>query len=524
MTYFEALEVLRSLGPELRTGRTACGPPHKFSLDHIRALLQALHNPQDRFRSVLIAGTNGKGSTAATLASIAAAAGLRTGLYTSPHLLRVNERVRVSEGLQGASGPGDLQEISDEDFGRLFGQAYTTAEGLVERGALPHTPSFFELLTAAAFLFFAEQRIELAILEVGLGGRLDATNVVEPIVSVITDIGLDHTEFLGNTIGEIAAEKAGILRQDGVLVTLSQHPDANAAIGERAMALQVRGVDASRCLPARGFVGEKGQAPGSRGQFAPVETPAFNRNELEGPAPIAHAGGEERDSGAAAEARPSPLGRNRYSLSIDGAVIEVDSPLSGHHQQRNVALAVAAALELRANHGFKIPNAAIEAGVRATVWPGRLEWIPDQRGEHAPSLLDVAHNPAGAWALRAALSQLDEALPRTLLFSCLADKQLEEMARILFPLFDATSGDPARRGDHIVLAPIDNPRAASVPDLLATAHRLDVPVHAAPHVPGALKQARALTPKNGIIVVTGSVYLIGAVRELALEGDDAGTR
>ena len=128
----------------------------------------------------------------------------------------------------------------------------------------------------------------------------------------------------------------------------------------------------------------------------------------------------------------------------------------------------------------------------------------------------MAHNPAGAWALRAAIGQLDDRLPRTLVFSCLADKQLDEMARILFPLFDATSGDLERRGDHIVLAPIDNPRAASVHDLLETAHRLDVPVHAAPHLPGALSQAWTLTRADGVIVVTGSVYLVGAVRELAL--------
>ena len=306
MRYEEALEILRSLGPELRTGKAGDAEPRKFSLEHIRVLLGAMSDPQTSFRSVLIAGTNGKGSTAATLASIGAAAGVRTGLYTSPHLLRVNERMRVS--LPAADGVlGPLEAIPDESFGRFFGEAYTAAQGLVERGALPHTPSFFELLTATAFLFFAEQRVELAVLEVGLGGRLDATNVVEPIVSVITDIGIDHTEFLGPTVGAIAAEKAGILRPDGVLVTLSQHPEANAAIGERAMALNVRGVDAARCLPPRAFPGE---LPAQAGGLA---------------------------------AQEFPLGRNRYSLSLDSEVLWIDSPLAGHHQQRNLALAVATA-------------------------------------------------------------------------------------------------------------------------------------------------------------------------------------
>ena len=520
MQYKEALQILASLGPELRTGSAlpAGAVPRKFSLDHIRILLSELGDPQNRFPSVLIAGTNGKGSTAATLASIGQAAGLRTGLYTSPHLARVNERIRVN----GA-------DIPDEAFGRIFGQVYVCAEQLVSKSRLPHRPSFFELLTATGLLFFSEERIDLAVLEVGLGGRLDATNVVEPIVSVITDIGIDHTEFLGNTITEIAGEKAGILRQNGVLVTLSQHPEANAAIGERAMALGVRGVDASRYLPPRGFTGVPGTSPAIHAASMPAPVlsaewgktlTAVNRNELEGPAPVAHATAVPLANEAEGDAptEPNPLGRNRYPLSIDGEILLVDSPLTGHHQQRNLALAVATALELRANHGFRIPNSAIEAGVRNTVWPGRLEWIPGHADaqRHAPLLLDVAHNPAGAWALRAALAQLPDIRPRTLIFSCLADKQVDEMARILLPLFDPTSGDPDRHRDHIILAPISNPRAATVDQLLAVAHALDIPAHAAPHLAAAWGQAQALTPADGVIVATGSVYLIGELRSLAL--------
>ena len=211
----------------------------------------------------------------------------------------------------------------------------------------------------------------------------------------------------------------------------------------------------------------------------------------------------------------SLLGRNRYELAIDGEVVRVDSPLAGQHQQRNVALAIAAAVELRTNHGFVISNVAIEQGVRETVWPGRLEWIASREG-HAPLLLDVAHNPAGAWTLRAALAQLPEEMPRTLIFSCLADKKIDEMAQVLLPLFDSASGDPMRRRDHVILAPIQNPRAATVEELLAAARKLDVPAHAAPHLPGALAQAEAITPKEGVIVATGSVYLVGEVRELAL--------
>jgi dihydrofolate synthase/folylpolyglutamate synthase len=459
MTYEEALNRLAALGPEL----AAKGPARKFTLAHIRALLGALENPQKTFPSVLIAGTNGKGSTAATLASIANAAGLRTGLYTSPHLLRVNERVKVSE-----------TDISDEDFARVFAQVDARAQQLVEQDALPHYPSFFELLTAMAFVYFAEQKVELAVLEVGLGGRLDATNSVEPLVSVITDIAMDHMDYLGNTLPEIAREKAGILRENGVLVTLSQHPLANQAIGEKAMERNVRGVDAARYLPpARQGLGIREQGLGL-------------------------------------------LLRNQYELSVDGEVVRIDSPLAGQHQQRNIALAVATAVELRTNHGFAIPNVAIERGVRETVWPGRLELLPSADAAHAPLLLDVAHNPAGAWTLRAALAQLPEERPRTLIFSCLRDKQLTELAQVLFPLFDSTSGDPLRARDHIVLAPIQNPRASSVDELLAAAKTLDVPAHAAPHLPGALSQARQITPPEGTIVATGSVFLVGELKALAL--------
>lgn len=471
MTYAEAMERLAATGPELRVGRTGdAAAVRKFSLDHIRALLLELGDPQKRFKSVLIAGTNGKGSTAATLAAITHAAGIRTGLYTSPHLVRVTERIRTSRESR-------LSEIDEVEFGRCFGEADAAAQRLVGNGKLPHDPSYFERLTATAFVYFAAAGVELAVLEVGLGGRLDATNAVEPLVSVITDIGIDHTEYLGNTLREIAGEKAGILRQDGVLVTLSQHPEANAAIGDAAMRLNVRGVDAARCLP-----------------------------------------GVRHGTGARESAAGSPLDQNRYELSLDGEVLHIDSPLAGQHQQRNIALALATAIELRSNHGFAISNEAIEAGIRATDWPGRLEWIAAShsplRTGHAPVLLDVAHNPAGAWTLRAALAQLPDAMPRTLIFSCLADKQIDEMAQVLLPLFDSSSGDPARAHDHVVLAPIQNPRAATVEELLAAAHKLDVPAHAAPHLPGALAQAELVTPENGVIVATGSVYLVGELREL----------
>jgi dihydrofolate synthase/folylpolyglutamate synthase len=504
MSYAAAVDHLNSLGLELApTPPTAPDatpvPRRKFDIAHMRALAATLGDPQNTFPSVLIAGTNGKGSTASTLASILAA-GYRTALYTSPHLSRVNERIQITSPIDpteyaagfekradapGSAGPGTLHPVPDDDFARLYFHVDDAARALVAAGTLPHTPSFFEVLTALAFCYFAEQRVDIAILEVGLGGRLDATNIVEPILSIITDIALDHMDYLGNTIAEITREKAGILRLNGTLITLPQHPETNQAIGEAAATLNLRAISAADYIP-----------------------------------PAAHGNGNIIPT-SSTEAEPLP--RNRYTLTLNGQPLQVDSPLSGQHQQRNIALAIAAAIELRNpssniatrnKNGYNITNAAIEAGIRNTAWPGRLELISGT----PQILLDVAHNPAGAWTLRAAIAQLPESRPRTLIFSCLRDKSLTEMARILLPLFDsAPDGSPSRPHDHVILAPIDSPRAASVESLLAAAHELGVPAHAAPHVAGALAQARQVTPPEGLIIATGSIYLIGELRQLVLE-------
>jgi dihydrofolate synthase/folylpolyglutamate synthase len=510
MSFAAAIEHLHGLGLELAppsgadaAGLGDAGARRKFELDHMRILARALGDPQLQFPAVLIAGTNGKGSTAATLASILAAAGYRTGLYTSPHLVRVTERIRVAEGVSSPGAPRlasetwDLTpqrfaEIAEDDFARLYFRVDDAARALVAGRDLPHHPSFFETLTALAFLHFAERKVEIAILEVGLGGRLDATNIVEPILSVITDIALDHQEYLGNTIAEIAREKAGILRPNGTLITLPQHPEANQSIGEAAMALNVRGINAADYLPGRTFA-----------------NPA-NHN------PVGFPGAP--GSTALSSTLGSALPPNDYTLTLNSEPLHVRSPLAGEHQQRNIALAIAAAIELRnqssynighsnIKNGYNITNSAIEAGIETTQWPGRLEWLPPNL------LLDVAHNPAGAWTLRAAIARLPESQPRTLIFSCLRDKDLREMAQILFPLFDATGGRPR---DHIVLAPIANPRAASLDELLEAARKLDTPAHAAHSPAEALALARSLTPPDGIILATGSVYLVGALREAAL--------
>jgi dihydrofolate synthase / folylpolyglutamate synthase len=438
MSYAAAIDQLNTMTPELyaKAGQAR----RKFSLDEMRILLAALGNPERRFPAVLIAGTNGKGSTAATLASILTEAGLRTGLYTSPHLERPNERIRVGRA-----------EIADDDFARLFFLVSDTAEQMVKERKLPQMPSFFEMLTALGFLYFAEREVEIAVLEVGMGGRLDATNVVEPMLSIMTDISLDHMEWLGPTITAIAREKAGILREGGTMITLPQHPEANQVLGQVAIELDVRGVSAVPYMPA---------------------------NEAKG----------------------------AYIVSALGATIKVDSPLQGAHQQRNVALAIAAAVELAARHGFAVSPAHFEEGIRGTQWPGRLERMTIADVEW---VLDVAHNPAGVWALRAGLRSIVEGPgPRILIFSCLRDKPVAEMAQILFPLFE-----------RVIVAPIHAARAAAVEDLLVAAEATGTAATAADSVREALCMAQE-NAAGGVVVVSGSVYLVGEARAMLL-GDFA---
>ena len=467
MTYAQAVDHLYALGPELAPASGAAKPLRKFDLAHMRALCRELGNPQDRVPAVLIAGTNGKGSTAATLAAILSAAGYRTGLYTSPHLIRINERIQLS------GNNNVLEPIADDDFARYYALVDDACERLVATQELAVVPSFFERVTAIAFLYYADrpESVDVLVLEVGLGGRLDATNVVNPLVSVITDIALDHQEYLGNTIREIAGEKCGILRRGGTLIALAQHQEANQAIGDAAVALGVSGINAADYLP-----------PARRNDAEPL--PGL------------------------------PIFRNQYRLHVDGVgLLSIDSPLGGQHQQRNIALAIATAVQLRNQYGYNITNPAIEQGIRNTAWPGRLELIEPNL------LLDVAHNPAGAWTLRGAISSLPETRPRTLLFSCLRDKNLAEMSRILFSLFDSSAdGDPLRRHDRLILAPILSQRATSIADLLSAAQALGVPVIPAADAAEALATARRVTPANGLMIATGSIYLIGEIRQLVLQG------
>jgi dihydrofolate synthase/folylpolyglutamate synthase len=458
MSYETAVAQMYALGHEL-----AHTPSHKFDLAHMRVLLTALGHPENSFPTVLIAGTNGKGSTAATLASILQASGLKTGLYTSPHLVRINERIRLNG-----------RPIADDDFAVLHDVVDRTAERLVGEGDLPWHPSFFEMLTAMAFEYFARSRPDLVVLEVGMGGRLDATNVVEPRLSIITDVAVDHQKYLGETVAEIAREKAGIIRPGGVVVTLPQLPDANDVIGNTILDARARAVNAVPYVPP--------VSPGSSQYLVPSTQ-------------------KTASSGA----------RQRYSLAVLGKEIVVESPLVGRHQLRNLALAIAAAEELHNQGIVQITPETIAQGIRETHWPGRFQVVP-AAGDNPEYVLDVAHNPAGAWALRSTLSaaytNVGNGREITMVFGVMRDKAMQEITEILFPI-----------AGHVIATHANNPRSASPDEIRKAAARVTAgtDIEEAEDVPSALARARQVAGQGGLIVITGSIYVVGeAMRTLGV--------
>lgn len=363
-------------------------------LERMRALLRALDHPEKCIPSVIVAGTNGKGSTSATLASIFSTSGYRTGFYTSPHLVDLRERWRIDgvmiddEGLEGALRK--LQQASEQ---------------------IGVEPSYFEALTIIAFLVFAEANCDVTVLEVGMGGRLDATNVVRPLAALITPIGFDHTEFLGNTLRKIAMEKAGVIHRGAIVLTSNDDPTVLQVLRRRA---------------------------------------------------------EIFDS--------------RFIVVTD----EHDTPLRGAFQRRNVGLAVRAAEELRPRFP-KITSQSIERGVKQTRWRGRLERI--MRGDHE-IWIDGCHN-AHAAAPIAAFIDTELPRPRTLVFGIMADKDVDEVTRLLFPRFDqiiTTEPQPTRNVSAEILAKSAGGNAIAEPDPRRAIER-------------------ALSGSNRTIFIGGSLFL-----------------
>jgi dihydrofolate synthase/folylpolyglutamate synthase len=357
MDYSESLKYLVGLGHEVLAA--------KYGLESITLLLERLGHPDRAYRSVVVAGTNGKGSVSAMIESIARAAGHRTGLFTSPHLVKIEERVRTAG-----------ETISEGDFALFATQVRDVSESLVRDGLLRSLPTFFEQVTAIALSYFRERRIDLGILEVGLGGRLDATNAVEPVVAVVNTVDYDHQAILGETIEEIAQEKAAIIKEGSRAVIGRQRYQVSTDVLMR------------RCL-------EVNVLPVFANEPVDISFNDYGRTTFD-----------------------YESSKNTYRRVMLG--------LRGSHQAENAASAIEA-VELLQDFGFSIPRESIIKGLREVRWPGRLELIDDRPA----ILLDGAHNPAGARSLRRYLEGFWRK-PVTLVFGAMSDKDVEGMASELF--------------------------------------------------------------------------------------------
>ena len=451
MNFQESLDYLYARGHEMQT--------MNLGLARIHALTEAAGHPERGYPAVLIAGTNGKGSTAAMTFAVARAAGLRTGLYTSPDLVKITERIRITDR-------GVTRDISEDEFALHATQVRALGERLLAAGELMSVPSLFEQVTMIAYLFFAFQQVELVVFEVGLGGRLDATNVCAPIVTAITPIDLDHQRHLGETLAEIAGEKAGIIRPGVPVIVAPQHAEALAVIAERAnllMAPQVRVSDELQDAAVFGY------------------TASHDVTKLDG------------------------LGLYRVRYVHAGGSYDLALGLRGQYQVVN-ALTVIHLVERLQAHGLPITTSAIHQGLRECEWPGRLELVNWPHGR-VPLLLDGAHNPAGAQVLRQFLEEFCIKLPLTMIFGAMSDKPFAEMEEILLPV-----------AEQVIVARVNNPRSATAAELVERAEAHGIKALPADNVAQAIELAQQITPHNGLICVCGSLYLVGEVKQLMLDG------
>jgi dihydrofolate synthase / folylpolyglutamate synthase len=432
MNYAESIRALMALGRELASPQQA--RVQKFGLANIATLAEALGDPQNKIPCVHIAGTNGKGSTAAMLESILRAAGLRTGLYTSPHLERINERIRVN-GL----------DISDDDFAAAWTRVHGVIESLLASGKLPAHPTFFECVTALAFVAFADSGVNFAIYEVGLGGRLDSTNIVVPEVSVITSIDFDHENFLGHSIAEIAGEKAGIIKPGVPVVSSAERPEARAVIARRAAELGSNLVE----IDAAWNVEVTGQ---SAGCYKAVATSVES-----------------------------------------GDIVVLEPPLPGRFQIRN-ALAAMTASKLLNGPKITISSEVVRTGIATVRWAGRLE-----RLSNSPAVyLDGTHNPAGAKELLKFWQENFAGHRILLVYGAMRDKSVDEIAGVLFPA-----------ADFVILTEPTQPRAISAPLLAEMTAHLAKDSAIVRDPAEALERAIAMASPEDAVFATGSLYLVG---------------
>ena len=409
----------------------------KLGLENIQALLDSMDRPERGYRSVLVAGTNGKGSVAAMVQASLVAAGYPTGMFTSPHLVRPTERIRIGE-----------LDIADVDLARRLAAMRERIEAALRRGALVTHPSFFEVVTATALEAFRDAAVDIAVLEVGLGGRLDATNAVAADLSVIVSVDLDHVQTLGSTVERIAEEKAGIVRAGRPLVS--------GAVRQRALSVLQR-----TCRERRSPLVDA---------LAAVRLVA------------------EDDGAFTLRSRRAEYAGLRPSLA-------------GHHQIHNARVAVATLETLAESTGFAVGPEAVREGLARVRWPGRLQWV--RRPEGGPALLlDGAHNPAGVRALAGYLRARAAAghAPPLALFGAMRDKAIEEMLATLAPWVAGA----------VVTRP-GVARAAEASDVAAMARERLALVEVVPDPTDALARAQILAGSERAVLVTGSLYLVGEI-------------
>ncbi len=447
----EAVAYLYSLGNEVLTA--------KLGLHNVQALLKFLGEPHKQFRSVLIAGTNGKGSVAAFCDSILRASGYKTGLYTSPHLIQIEERIRTNGRM-----------IDSDVFAKLTGEIKDAVDFLMthspktEGTYLERHPTYFEIVTAIAFKYFAEQRIEIAVLEVGLGGRLDATNVADPLAAVITNVELDHQQYLGSSIAEIAVEKAGVIKP--------RSGEGGTGRPDTRLPVVFSGKDG----PALDVINETCRIAGAE-LFRPREDIKY-------------------------EAEPDNLGR--FSVRLDcslGSGIEFKLPLAGEHQVLN-ALTAIQVMELIADRGYHVCSSSLALGLSQTEWPGRLEILDFQ----PRIVLDGAHNPAAAQKIREHLETFLRPKQIVMIFGAMRDKAIQAMARMLFPSIK-----------QIILTRVECERSATALEILELVPEFKNSARITRSVREALAVARQVASEEDTIVVLGSLFLVGEVKTLLQE-------
>lgn len=425
MNFQESVEYLYGLGHELSV--------KKFGLENTIKLLKALENPETKYLKIQIAGTNGKGSTCAFLSSICVSARIKVGLTTSPHLVSITERIKING-----------EDISEEDFARQATYIRKVSEKLVETGELEALPTFFEQVTAIALNYFAEQNVEIAILETGLGGRFDATTAARSEIVAITPIDYDHQKILGNTLTEIASEKAAIIREDTRVFVVRQKREAEKTIYGKCREV---GVTPIWVNPNVKIIEDLGVF-----QFLNIKTDVTN--------------------------------------------YKVEMWMRGKHQWTNAALAISIAENLR-DFGFKISNFEIEIGLQNARHRGRLEFYQN-------ILFDGAHNVSGAKALR---EYLDEFIknPITMIFGAMRDKDLSEISEILWT-----------KAENLILTKPENPRSMETEDLLKFVPN-NFPkekIFVVESVEKTIEKAREISAENDLILVTGSLYLVGEAQKI----------